>query len=1111
MKLLVISLLIILFLLLLPNILAEKETIPIKKKTKLEVIKEATIFGEDYISLKSRQIIHSKGISTDIAAKIKAKIPNRVHILIQLDSIPNEKEREMLEENDIKLLSYIPNKAWFASVPSKDPEKIVALPIIGMIDEILPDDKISPEIKNGLDDWAVNNDGTVNLTVMFHEDVTLDEANQLISNNYGRVIGSSSLINALVIVVPNESIPNLANEDLIQWIEEVPPEPKTFNDGSRAVTGVDIVQASPYNLNGSVVVAGEWDGGWVDTTHGDLVGRVTIGDAGSATNEHATHVAGTMLGNGTLSVVNGGTPLQWRGMSTLATVISYEWWNDIAELNAEYTSAINTYGINLSTNSWGFSFAGADSYGRYTAETAEIDAIVRGAITRPVSIMWAAGNERAPPNGPCDSQPYDCIIMPGTAKNTITVGATNSNDDSMTSFSSWGPTNDGRLKPDLVAPGCQVGGDSGITSTIPGNLYGVKCGTSMSTPTVSGSVALLIQNYRNTHNTDPLPSTIKALLVHTSKDLGNVGPDYSFGYGRINVTAAVDLINNDTSTNDIIIEDVINTQGQGNLYEIQVPPGQSQLKVTLVWDDYKGTPNAAKELINDLNLELIAPNGTKYYPWVLNPSIPGDAATKGVDNLNNIEQVIVNPAAGKWQAGVKGATIPQPSQKYSLVSTNNLTKVQLGYIEVYLIDPISNKNVTKNAFFNFSSGVRCVGGECGNVTAILDPAAIYCTSSPCVATSAMIKSRDRIPPGPQPSEPNQPNTIDACTDGTLGRYLTDESIENITITDLDGTSFVIGDTIQVDVTAHCWTGGSANDNINFVYANNTATPLWKVKGFVSTCPSGGFNKLTKTWVLDSVTGNHTIRGLIEYRGTTTDTCGYGSGYDDADDVTIFVRATPLEKRVVPMNNGTPFYTINQNPVYAQNLTCLQIMKAGDSCNITWTVNATGDINTTHQFFVIYKPENYAGYVAENETNKINITIVSLAKFISITLIGYPVAFGNLDPAAIDFPAPGNDLNQYVIKVNPETNVNVDIYQKGNDFVKAGEVLGIGNMTWSTTNNVNTAQSVNSTYDVNFPIAVNVTTGTGINTYYWLSIPQAKAAGDYTANIFTKAVETGDTP
>ncbi|MCK5107275.1 MAG: hypothetical protein KAQ83_00955, partial [Nanoarchaeota archaeon] len=167
----------------------------------------------------------------------------------------------------------------------------------------------------------------------------------------------------------------------------------------------------------------------------------------------------------------------------------------------------------------------------------------------------------------------------------------------------------------------------------------------------------------------------------------------------------------------------------------------------------------------------------------------------------------------------------------------------------------------------------------------------YCAngSSPCVAGSTLLKSRGTL----ATPEPNQPNTIDSCSDGGSGTYSSDESLENITITSLNNSQFRPGDTVRVEAYAYCWNTGS-NDNINFVYANNAsaASPSWTVKNYTDPCPGAGFQQVSTNLKLDNVEGDHVIRVVMEYDGAVTDTCG-PDGYDDTDDVVFKVENKPL--------------------------------------------------------------------------------------------------------------------------------------------------------------------------------------------------------------------------
>jgi hypothetical protein len=624
------------------------------------------------ILLKSRHFIPQRGITADAKAKIEA-VPQRAHVLIQLERAPTIDERKDLEAKGVKLLSYIPNKTWFASIPSDKTNEIVALSNVRAISEILPEDKIDRAIRQkGINSYSTNENGEAKLVILFFPDVSLSEASSIITSYGGTIKGQAPVINALVVYLPKDLIYELAAHDTVSWIDQH-YEPSAANDGSRAVIGVNIVQSPPYNLTGTGIMVGEWDGGCVDAAHGDLTGRVTWTNCGGGYDPyHATHVAGTMLGNGSRSESAGGTPYQWKGMAPDAAVVSYLWWEDDSELDSNYYEAIHTYHIDLSTNSWGF----FDWDCEYDSHTQAEDFVVIGSQGKIIPIIWAAGNEG-------NLYGWMSLRSNAVAKNIITVGATNSNDNSLWYRSSLGPTADGRVKPDVVAPGCEIGGDNGITSTLPGNTYGVYCGTSMATPAVAGSVALMLEEWRNIHpdqfDHDPLPSTIKAVLIQTALDLGNTGPDYSYGYGKINVNDAIDLISEDI--NDVngvtnISEDPIRENRCGvmdcspyNHFTITVPQNQPELRITLVWDDTPGQPNPETSLVNDLDLTVKDPDGTRYYPWVLDRYNPAEPATRGTDHINNVEQVCIdNPVSGAWTIDINWTGyLSDPYQPYSLV------------------------------------------------------------------------------------------------------------------------------------------------------------------------------------------------------------------------------------------------------------------------------------------------------------------------------------------------------------------------------------------------------------------------------------------------------------
>ena len=186
------------------------------------------------IFLASRQFVPSPGISARVEANITTSPLERVHVLIQFYRTPNAIEREVLEDADVNLLGYIPNNAWFVSIPTSENclMKIMNTPIVRSVVGIQPEDKMQDVVKKReFGNWSFDPvTNSVNLTIIFFKDVSSIDAEQIISRYNGVVIGTAPIINAFVVKFPVEFISALASEDSIKWIEEVPPPGTEDND-----------------------------------------------------------------------------------------------------------------------------------------------------------------------------------------------------------------------------------------------------------------------------------------------------------------------------------------------------------------------------------------------------------------------------------------------------------------------------------------------------------------------------------------------------------------------------------------------------------------------------------------------------------------------------------------------------------------------------------------------------------------------------------------------------------------------------------------------------------------------------------------------------------------
>jgi len=459
-------------------------------------------------------------------------------------------------------------------------------------------------------------------------------------------------------------------------------------------------------LTGDAQLLGIWDESRVRTTHQELDGRVTIKDGAATNSNHATHVAGTMIAAGVKN--------EARGMAWEAELHSYDWNNDEAEMALaaaidDIRVSQHSYGLitgwylDQLNNDWywngntNISETEDWSFGFYSDEAKEWDEIAYNAPN--YLIVKSASNDRgeAPSIQPVThfvwdsdlsewlesttvrekdggADGFNCVAHSATSKNILSVGAVHSS-TSIWSRSNHGPTDDGRIKPDIVAKGVGV-----YSSTAGSNSsYATYQGTSMSGPMVSGSIGLLLEHQENLHTgVALLSSTMKALVLHTAEDLGNPGPDYSFGWGLMDTEAAAAVMTAHAASPKHIFERTLNDGEEVKL--LVKASGTDPLRATLAWTDVPGTPPTLSlnptdlMLVNDLDMRITQLGGTTYEPFILDPANPASNATTGDNFRDNVEVVhIASPVADQLYEitiNYKGS-LSGGSQQFSLIVTGN--------------------------------------------------------------------------------------------------------------------------------------------------------------------------------------------------------------------------------------------------------------------------------------------------------------------------------------------------------------------------------------------------------------------------------------------------------
>lgn len=517
------------------------------------------------------------------------------------------------------------------------------------------------------------------------------------------------------ILANTAQIEKLAGLGAVAWIEPY-VQPRLCNDVASAICGVPEVRQN-LGLYGAGQLVGVADAGLdtgnLSTISPDFAGRIEKTYAlrrpgeWSDLNGHGTHILGSLLGSGVLSGSNPATRSyegSFAGLAPEARLV-FQSIGDAGALVfpplhlAELFQPVYEDGVRIHSNSWGSAVSG-----QYTTYSNQVDQFIWD--HKDLTVVFAVGNEAQDrdQNGVIDR---DNIYAPATAKNCISVGATetqritggyqmgygvawpgsypaapikydlvSNNPSGVAAFSGRGPTDDGRIKPDICAPGTNIVSCRSRACAVTGwgaynSDYIYWGGTSMSTPQVAGAAALVREYYQREKGVNASAALVKSTLINGATDIspGQYGtgqyrevlpaPDTSQGWGRLNVRRS--LFPDPPEVNEFADESAGISTGEYREYHYTVIDASVPLRATLVWTDYPGAVHAAKELVNDLDLTIISPTGTLY-------------PNSGIrDRSNNVEQIrIDSPELGTYLVRVSGYSVPMGPQDYSLVVAGGL-------------------------------------------------------------------------------------------------------------------------------------------------------------------------------------------------------------------------------------------------------------------------------------------------------------------------------------------------------------------------------------------------------------------------------------------------------
>lgn len=675
------------------------------------------------IRLRARVIDDDPGVRTALGLSTEA-IQGRPTTtgrlcLIQLTDSPPPQWRASLRSNGVVVLRYVPEDAYVARLEDASPATIAGLPFVAWVGQYRPEFKLHPDLSAQLQ-YSFSATGPspdLGVSVLLAPGATAEDRAR--TRALFKNIHQESELNAGVVIRGKLSpgrLAALAQSDAVLWVEPWRGM-KLFDEVSSKIVAGDGGRNRLYSQllgwDGSGVRVAVADSGLntgdAANMHPDLFGRTPVflwyGRLTDAADEHGhgTHVAGIIAGDGATGRTDESGALYGLGVAPGAEIIVQRMFDGMGNYEPpiggfeQLTREATRNGADIGSNSWG-----DDTYGRYDISAMEFDELVRDADAlkpgdQSYILEFSAGNA-----GPG----YGTIGSPAVAKNVIATGASQNaradlflyeaGPDAMADFSSRGPCEDGRIKPDLVAPGTWIAslqsaaaGDQNAWLPID-DLYQYQGGTSQAGPHVSGAAALFVQYYRAiSGGQKPSPALVKAALINSAVDMDDEYgtapvPNMDEGWGRLDLTQLFD------SERGFLFFDQRACLTTGETFEqpVVVAGAIDELKITLAYTDVPGNPAAIPALVNDLDLECVSPSGTLYKgnQFHAGQSIPNPTAR---DQINNVEAIhIPEPEPGLWLVRVRAVAIREDArrdteeidQDFALVVSGDLAEAGQGVL-----------------------------------------------------------------------------------------------------------------------------------------------------------------------------------------------------------------------------------------------------------------------------------------------------------------------------------------------------------------------------------------------------------------------------------------------